>query len=392
MRPVTHMDPLCGTRYRSVGDVGKGGMGEVVVAEHLGLGKLVAVKLLHERLAHDPGIVKRMQIEARSLAALASPHIVQVTDFGQTATGRTYIVMERLVGRSLGDELRERKVLPVGEAIGYVLQVLAGLGAAHAMGIVHRDIKPDNIFLCDETKDTPRMVKILDFGIAKVLEVAAEAMRPVLPHLVTEAGTVIGTPRMLAPEQALGATVDARTDVYATGLLLYALLTGRGPFAHITDELDVIKACVEERPGPPSTRAPNYIPPALDAAVQRALEKRPADRFQSAEAFASELRGIAGDLAHSGPVAELTTGPLPSRVAEPVDALAANPRRTDPTLRLTGGPMTGAGSSTEPVPVSADASAAAPGFRRSSSTFVALTLLGAAVTALLLLVLSRVTP
>jgi len=285
-------------------------MGEVLLAEHLGLGKLVAVKLMNQEFAADPSFQKRMQIEARSLAALAHPHIVQVTDLGQTVTGRTYIVMERLVGCTLGAEVKARGALPVGEAVGYVLQVLAGLQAAHDIGLVHRDIKLENIFLCEGSKSAPRTVKILDFGVVKVLDVATDIDRPALPHLVTEEGGIVGTPRLLAPEQALGKTVDARTDVYATGLLLYTLLTGRNPFADIRDDLDLLTAIVQERPPPPSTRTEQPIPPELDAAVLRALEKKPADRFPTADAFANALRAYAIGSAEIATTAHLTPDPL----------------------------------------------------------------------------------
>jgi serine/threonine-protein kinase len=412
-------------------------MGEVVLAEHLGLGKLVVVKLLHEKFAQDPSFVKRMQIEARSIAALTSPHIVQVIDFGQTASGRTYYVMERLVGCTLGAEVKARGALPVEEAIGYVVQVLAGLEAAHAMGIIHRDIKADNIFLCDATKETPRTVKVLDFGVAKVLDVAAEVRRPALPHLVTEQGGIVGTPRMLAPEQALGKPVDARTDVYATAHLLYTLIAGRGPFAHLTEELDLLKANLSERPDPPSSKAPQHIPPSLDRAILRALEKRPADRFPSAEAFAIELRAIAVECACSGSPTRVETAPLPPTGAgggirmsaspaprvqtgplPPADAASSDDACEDATLQLPGGTMGVAttrpiepardvrradgglggdgarGSSALYRGVSTGAALLAAGRRGAASRagFVALMLLGAVFSAILLLTLSRLMP
>ncbi len=392
-------DPLAGTRYRSVGSIGSGGMGEVVLAEHLGLGKRVVVKLMHEDLAKDPALVKRMQIEARTLAALASPYIVQVTDFGQTATGRTYIVMERLVGRTLGAELSARGALPAAEAIGYVVQVLAGLEAAHAAGIVHRDIKPENVFLCDATKDAPRMVKILDFGVAKVLDVDAEVHRPALPRLVTEEGGIVGTPRVVAPEQALGKPVDARTDVYAAGLLLYTAIAGRGPFAHLKDATELLKANVMERPAPLSTLAP--IPPALDAAVQRALEKRPADRFPSAEAFAVELRRIAAELADPHEGTKVTTGALPYATTAP----APHDGAEDRTLQLAPprSPSLPDGEEDQEPMLAAPGGGRVSGATRSASppmsrlgrarwAFVVLMVVGAALAATLLVVLSRVMP
>jgi eukaryotic-like serine/threonine-protein kinase len=342
-------DVLAGTRYRTVGTVGRGGMGEVVLAEHIGLGKRVAVKLLHEELARDPAVVRRMQIEARTLAALESPHIVQVTDFGQTATGRTYIVMERLVGRTLGAEVRVRGALPVAEALGYVGEVLAGLHAAHAMGIVHRDIKPDNVFLCDAVQGSPRRVKILDFGVAKVLDIAGGAALPAIPRLVTEEGTLVGTPRIVAPEQAQGRAVDARTDVYAVGLLLYTLIVGEGPFAHLKDAVDLMKANAFERPAPPSTRTSQPIPPALDAAVLRALEKRPDDRFQSADELAVELRRIAATL--PGAAVDGYADTEPSRARPPgSERPHARPQEPeDRTVRLAGAALVTPAAGADPA-------------------------------------------
>ena len=387
-------DPLRGTRYRSLRGLGRGGMGEVVLAEHLGLGKHVVVKLLHEQFAKDAGVAKRMQIEARSLAALESPHIVQVTDFGQTATGRTYIVMERLVGRTLGAELRARGPLPVSEAIAYVVQVLAGLEAAHVMGIIHRDIKPDNIFLCDATRDVPRMVKVLDFGVAKILDVATEVGRPAIPRLLTEEGAVVGTPRVVPPEQACGRPVDARTDVYATGMLLYTLIAGRGPFAHLTDTVELLKANVMERPEPPSHKAKQRIPAALDAAVLRALEKQPEDRFPSAEAFAMELRRIAAALTTAPSGASEPTGPQPATsVAVPSGPRPAEYDDGAPTLRIQDAALTASGAgSNESAPRAVIAPSEGPRHRTEVRTFVALTLISAAISAILIFVLQRVAP
>ena len=413
-RPLAYTDPLCGTRYRTLSLLGRGGMGEVVLAEHIGLAKQVVVKLLHEKFAKDASFVQRMQIEARSLAALTSPHIVQVIDFGQTASGRTYYVMERLMGRTLSAEVKARGALPVEEAIGYVVQVLAGLEAAHGMGIIHRDIKGDNVFLCDATKETPRTVKVLDFGVAKVLDVAAEVQRPALPRLVTEQGGIVGTPRMLAPEQALGKPVDARTDVYATAHLLYTLVAGRGPFADITDELELLKANINERPDPPSWKAPQHIPPSLDKAILRALEKRPADRFQSAEAFANELRAIAAECARSGPTTRIETTPHPpdgdrratgvsaspapqvdTRPLPRADATSSSDAGEDATVQLPGGtaavalptlPFASAPDPRRSAPDNVRHDNMAP--RRSRAAFVALVFLGAALSAILLLALT----
>jgi serine/threonine protein kinase len=285
--------------------------------------------------------------------------------------------------------------------------VLAGLEAAHAMGIIHRDVKPDNVFVCDETKDSARTVKLLDFGVAKVLDVASDAGRPALPHVVTEEGGFVGTPRIFAPEQALGRRVDARTDVYATGLLLYTLLVGEGPFAHLTEPAELIHANVRTRPVPPSLRARQTIPPALDAAVLRALEKQPGDRFPSASAFAAELRRIARELADVPTVAAVSTGLIS---ADP-NAAPERGHEGDRTMQLPCGAVTAHPSSPDDsTPVVGRRAGfyprhRSPGLferlarrvprgwrRRGLGTVVALMLISAAISTILLLLLSRVTP
>ncbi|WP_437571449.1 serine/threonine-protein kinase [Sorangium sp. So ce542] len=304
-------DELEGTPYRALRRLGRGGMGEVFEAEHRALRKRVVVKLVRRALAGDPRFADRLRVEAQALAAVSSPHVVAVLDLGRTPAGRPYLVMERLEGRTLGEELARRGALPVAEAIDVVRQVLAGLAAAHRVGLVHRDVKLDNVFLCAPGSAAPgggRVAKLLDFGVAKVLDGGVDpgavgAERPFAlegPAYPTEAGLLVGTPRTASPEQARCRPVDARADVYAVGLLMYTLLVGHGPFAHLDDALEVLRAHVLEAPCPPSLRAAQAIPPALDRAVLRALAKRPEERFQSAEAFAAELGRIAAELGEAG--------------------------------------------------------------------------------------------
>lgn len=282
---------LAGTPYRVIAKIGAGGMGTVVEAEHEALGKRVVVKLLLPQFARDARVVDRLKREARVLARLASPYLVAVSDLGQTADGSTYLVMERLHGRTLRQELKLRGALPVAEALKWTRQILLGLGAAHRAGIVHRDVKLDNIFVCDATEHEPRRIKLLDFGIAKVLNSAAAGLDSA-GHQPTAEGTLMGSPRWLAPEQAMGKPVDARTDIYAVGLVLYSLVVGRGAFAHLRDPMDAITATILEQPQPPSQCAPQYIAPALESAIMMALEKAPERRFQSAEAFAAALESV----------------------------------------------------------------------------------------------------
>jgi serine/threonine-protein kinase len=286
-------------------------MGAVFEAEHIELQKRVVIKVLHPQFAKEPRIVERLRREARSLARLASPFVVAVSDMGHTADGATYLVMERLVGRTLRQELQAQGVLPLQEAIAWTRQVLAGLSAAHRIGIVHRDIKPDNLFLCDATEDEPRRLKLLDFGIAKVLEHPGK--RPEHSgYQPTQEGTILGSPRWLAPEQARGKTVDARADIYAVGVLLYTLVVGRGPFAHLLDSFELIQAHISEKPVAPSQAARHYIPPDLDDAILTALAKLPEDRFQTAHAFSQALSSIAQRL---GEVTQPLVGTAPEQTS-----------------------------------------------------------------------------
>jgi eukaryotic-like serine/threonine-protein kinase len=284
-------DPLFGTPYRSILVLGRGGMGEVIEAEHLPLGRRVVVKLIHPHLADDPRFCDRLRVEARSLSLISHPNVVAVSDFGRTPGGRPFVVMERLRGRTLGQELRARGALPVAEAIHVVRQVLAGLTAAHAQGIVHRDVKAENVFLCEGG-----LVKLLDFGVVKILP-EDSAPRAVVPAYPTQEGMLVGSPRHVAPEQVRCGAVDARTDVYGAGLLLYTLVAGRGPFEHVEDMVALLTAHVREAPPPPSQFARAKLPPALECAILKALAKAPEHRFQSAALFAEELARIAAALA-----------------------------------------------------------------------------------------------
>jgi serine/threonine-protein kinase len=291
---------LDGTSYRFLAPLGRGAMGDVVLAEHVALGKPVVVKLLQERHAARPDFADRMRIEAQALANISHPNLVQVTDFGQTAEGRTYLVMERLHGRNLREELEDRGPLPVLEAIDIVRQALAGLSAAHAAGIVHRDVKLENLFLCDPVEGR-RTVKVLDFGVAKVIAVTGESTPAPLAFPTAE-GVAMGTPRFFSPEQARGLPIDPRTDVYAAGAVLYTLVAGRSPFEELTTLLEIARAHAFQMPEPPSYWAAQAIPRELDEAVMKALAKEPDDRFESALAFAAELERIAGHVAASGAV------------------------------------------------------------------------------------------
>lgn len=324
--PATLLD---GTPYRYIAPLGQGGMGDVVEAEHVALGKRVVVKLLQERHANRADYIDRMRIEAQALAKITHPNLVQVTDFGQTAQGRTFLVMERLRGRNLREELDQRKFLPVLEAMNIVRQSLQGLAAAHDAGIVHRDVKLENLFLCDSASNR-RAVKVLDFGVAKVIGITGDNT-PLPLAFPTAEGVAMGTPRYFSPEQARGREVDWRTDVYASGIVLYTLVTGKGPFDHHTTLLELTRAHAFETPETPSRIAPQFVPPELDAAILKALAKDPIDRFPTAFSFAVELERIGAKLnaEQRNQTAPIPVGPDTPQVVTPQ---TSTPRLETPQL------------------------------------------------------------
>ncbi|MFE6102246.1 protein kinase [Streptomyces laurentii] len=263
-------------RYRLTHRLGRGGMAEVFAAEDVRLGRTVAVKLLRADLAEDPVSKARFTREAQSVAGLNHHAIVAVYDSGEDVVGDQsvpYIVMELVEGRTIRDLLISAEAPGPEQALIIVSGVLEALAYSHQHGIVHRDIKPANVIITHSGA-----VKVMDFGIARALHGAQSTM--------TQTGMVMGTPQYLSPEQALGKAVDHRSDLYATGCLLYELLALRPPFTGETP-LSVVYQHVQDTPIPPSEVTPGS-PPELDGLAMRALAKDPDDRFQSAE----EMRGL----------------------------------------------------------------------------------------------------
>jgi serine/threonine-protein kinase len=256
-------------------------MGDVYVVEHRVLRRQFVLKVLRARLADDPQLVDRMRMEAQAAARLDHPNIVEVVDFFSAEGGRPCMVMELLNGSTLASELRERGKLPVDEAVGHARELLAALAAAHAFGVVHRDVKPENLFLHRQTAER-RVLKVLDFGLARVLSSSPGAIRPLA--LPTGTGTLIGSPRFMSPEAARGQRVDHRADIYSAGLVLYVMLTGRGPFDHAlpNETFSIV-------PDPPLLHAGYAAPTMLDEAVLTSLKSNPDERFQNASAFARAL-------------------------------------------------------------------------------------------------------
>ncbi|HJL17669.1 MAG TPA: protein kinase [Sandaracinaceae bacterium LLY-WYZ-13_1] len=277
-------DPLLGRviadRYRIEELLGRGGMGVVYRVEHARIGKLMAMKLLHGALARDRDVVKRFKREAEAVSRLDHPNTVQVFDFGQSE-GMMYLVMEYLPGRDLGQLVKEEGALPFHRVARIAAQVCGSVAQAHELGIVHRDLKPENIMVLED-RAMPDFVKVLDFGLAKLREHEEGAEKS-----ITRAGSILGTPYYMAPEHIRGEQVDARSDVYAMGALLYKAITGVPPF-WASSPVGVLTMHLTEEVVAPTERAAKLdLAEEADAIVLKAMAKDPRDRYQSMD----ELRG-----------------------------------------------------------------------------------------------------
>jgi eukaryotic-like serine/threonine-protein kinase len=273
-------------RYEIERTLGEGGMARVYRGTDRVLGRTVAIKVLSGKYAGDETFVTRFRREAQAAAGLNHPHVVSVFDTGDDGD-RHYIVMEYVEGETLSDLLRREGRLPPERAAAIAADVATALETAHEQGLVHRDVKPGNVML-----DREGRVKVMDFGIARA---AAD-------DTLTQTGLVLGTASYLSPEQAQGLPVDARSDIYSLGCVLYELLTGRPPFVADTP-VSIAYKHVNEEPRPPSELEPS-VPPALDAAVMRALAKDSKDRFPTAAAFRSAIEAsAAGGGAVTEPIA-----------------------------------------------------------------------------------------
>jgi serine/threonine protein kinase len=278
-------------KYRVGALLGAGSMGLVFEAHHLLLDKQVAIKVLRPELTAHDELRRRFEIEARAAAAVAHPNVVTVTDMGRTLEGAVYFVMDRLAGETLADKLAREGRLELSRAAHIAVEVLDGLEAAHSLGLVHRDLKLENVFLA--RGQGRERVKILDFGVAKVAALAGSAGG-------TQAGDVMGTPESMAPEQARGdPRVDARVDLYAVGVLLYKTLSGRAPFVG-SNGLDVMARLLTEAPPSLSDLCPQ-LPPALVALVMSALSRDRDLRPATAADFRDRLEeACAGLLRRTG--------------------------------------------------------------------------------------------
>jgi serine/threonine protein kinase len=323
-------------RYRIDAVLGKGGVGVVYRAEHTTLGRPVAIKVLHEYFGDREDLRLRFEREAKVLSALAHPQVVAITDYG-IAEGMPYLAMELLVGQTLAELLHERRVLHQDEALEISRGILRGLAFAHARGVLHRDLKPANVFL-QRLPDDPHHVKLLDFGLAKIVEAEDDALDELT---LTRQGTVLGTPAYMSPEQASGATVDSRTDIYSVGCILFELFAGRAPYLAATRP-DLIRLhMLGAIPRVADVRPDAQALPELDALLTRALAKDPRQRFADGGDMLAALDALPRPVL-SGVPGRPPTGPTPRASSSSSSSEAA----TVHAKSSTGSGGTGPGGST----------------------------------------------
>jgi serine/threonine-protein kinase len=319
-------DPLVGTvlldRVRVERPLARGGMGKVYYGELVRMKRPCAIKVLDARLMAGGDVtefIRRFQLEASIAAKLTHPNVVTIFDYGETDDGNCFIAMELLDGRSLSDELKAVGALPAERAVHIARQVARALREAHALGVVHRDMKPGNVYLTKRDDDDD-FVKVLDFGLVK-----ETATGDGQDH--TQMGQIMGSPRYMAPEQVQGKHVDARTDVYALGATLYAMLAGRPPFDKATD-LATMMAHVSDAPPTIASVAPNaQLPPGLEAIVMRCLAKNPDERYASMEELITAFKLRPGEQTTSSDSGSHSS----PRLTPPVIAVQSQPPKRSAT-------------------------------------------------------------
>jgi serine/threonine-protein kinase len=319
---------VVGDKYRIDEPIAQGGMGAVYAATHIVSGKRVALKWMLPTLGLMPGATDRFVREARATARIDHPNVVDIYDVG-TDEGSVYLVMELLRGETLHQRLTRAPVTP-RTAIALLMPALRGVAAAHAGGVIHRDLKPDNIFLCQSSDGEPRDLKVLDFGISKIAK--GDELRD---GALTHSGMVMGTPYYMSPEQVRGANqVDERSDVYAFGVILYEMLTSRRPFEAETYNQLIFKIATEDPVPIGSLNA--HVEPSLVAVVERAMARDPAARFASVAELALALEPHSGGATFR--LASAIPGELePARMTEPSARTAsASPARKGKALLLIG--------------------------------------------------------
>ena len=320
--PGTEEDPLLGRvlseRYRILRKLGEGGMGVVYLAEHIVIEKKIALKVLFPDLTRRADLVQRFIQEAKSASRIGHENVIDITDFGQSPEGYVFIAMEYLSGQDLGQVLKASGPMPWKRAQPIVLQIAKALRAAHERGIIHRDMKPENIFVIPRD-DGREFIKVLDFGIAKVMGLDEDAPR------LTRTGMIFGTPEYMSPEQAQGQSVDHRVDIYAVGCIMYQILTGQVPF-QAESFMGILSKHMMEAPEPPRHRNPS-VDPAIETIVLKAMEKDPARRYQSMGELVVALTpsGSGADLSGAISLAAGMSAPrtvVPASLSQPAPAPA----------------------------------------------------------------------
>lgn len=343
-------------RYRVTALLGTGGMGAVYEAEHLGLGRKVAIKFIDREHAESGNVLSRFEREARTASSVESEHIVSVFDTGAD-DGRPFLVMELLRGEDLGARLRRVGKLSVSETMHIASQILRGLADAHEASVLHRDLKPDNVFLVARKSDDC-FVKIVDFGVSKVLDTGAPdfAKTTVEQFALTRAGTILGTPLYMSPEQAQAFTdLDARTDLYGLGAILFECLTGRPPHIGETYEQILLSICLNEAPDPCSLEP--SIPPEVARIVSKALSKDRERRYASARQMLVAMSSV--------PSFEAVATGVPT-----VHAMAPASAPTLPSSPIDGNKTLLAGGAAEPIAVRATVASASSEAREGSASSV----------------------
>ena len=283
-------------------------MGAVYKAEQPDMNRFVAIKILHSRYLSRKDLVSRFRREARAMSHLSHPNTARVFLYGQLEDGACYFVMEHLVGKNLAQTVRAEGPLEPARAIHIMSQACGALDEAHRAGIIHRDLKPENIFLTEQGGITD-FPKVLDFGLAKVTE---KQMKPG-SMILTREGMVFGTPEFMSPEQARGKTLDARSDIYSLGVIMYELLTGKLPF-DAKQPIEYIQLHVHAQPMSLAERIPGRsFPPGLEEVLMKSLAKEPEQRWDTAAKFAEALEGV------------LTGASAQSLVSSPETAAAVDP-------------------------------------------------------------------
>ena len=297
---------ILGGQFKILQKIGTGGMGAVYKASQPEMNRMVAVKILHPKLTNRADLASRFRREARAMSHLSHPNTVRVFLYGELEDGSLYIVMEYLEGKNLNQTVRAEGPLPMERALPVLIQACGALEEAHRAGIIHRDLKPENIFL-QQSGGLRDFAKVLDFGLAKVTE---REMRPG-SIILTQEGMVFGTPEFMSPEQAQGKTLTAGSDIYSLAVILYEVLTGKLPFDAKT-AMDYLQLHVMGTPITLSQRVPGEtFPPSLDLIIQKALAKKPEERFASAAEFGGALQAVLEG--KSAPIVMST--PLPPAVS-----------------------------------------------------------------------------